>query len=166
MKIKYFDGDVFTSDARLILHAVNCQGVMGSGVAKTVKERYPNVFFEYKNMCNTAHTTSSLLGEVQKVDISEKQSIVNCFTQDNYGAFAKGVPTSYDAVNKCFKFVALMAMTIAASEHPDGPLKIALPYGMCSVRGGACWNVILEMLKDAFKTLDVVIEIWKYTLEF
>lgn len=166
MEIRNFDGDVFTSDARLILHAVNCQGVMGSGVAKTVKDRYPNVFLEYKNKCNNAQTTSSLLGEIQKVDISDKQSIVNCFTQDNYGTFAKGMPTSYDAVDKCFKSVELMARTIAISERTEGPLKIALPYGMCSVRGGACWNVVLEMLKDAFKTMDVVIEIWKYTLEF
>lgn len=33
--MKIVDGDIFNCDADAILHQVNCQGVMGSGVAKS-----------------------------------------------------------------------------------------------------------------------------------
>ena len=41
------EGNVFDSDADIICHQVNCQGVMGSGVAKEVRERFPNVYEEF-----------------------------------------------------------------------------------------------------------------------
>ena len=42
--IKHIKGDIFKSNADAILHQVNCQGVMGSGIAKQVKENFPVVF--------------------------------------------------------------------------------------------------------------------------
>lgn len=42
--IKVINGDLFTSDARIIAHQVNCQGKMDSGVAQQVKNKYPNVY--------------------------------------------------------------------------------------------------------------------------
>ena len=43
--IKHIKCDIFESGADLILHQVNCQGAMNSGVAKQVREKYPNVIF-------------------------------------------------------------------------------------------------------------------------
>ena len=34
--LKIIDGDIFASGADIIAHQTNCQGVMGSGVAKQV----------------------------------------------------------------------------------------------------------------------------------
>lgn len=48
MSIKIIDGDLFTTNAQIICHQVNCQGKMGSGVAKQVREKYPHVYEEYK----------------------------------------------------------------------------------------------------------------------
>mgnify|MGYP002570523564 FL=1 len=42
--IKIIDGDLFRSNARIIVHQVNCQKRMGSGVALQVKKKYPNVY--------------------------------------------------------------------------------------------------------------------------
>ena len=50
--IRVIDGDLFTTDARFIVHQVNCKGVMGSGVAKQVRNKYPHVFVEYKKACS------------------------------------------------------------------------------------------------------------------
>ena len=47
MEIKYFDGDVLTSTAPIIMHQVNCKGSMNSGVAKAIKEKWPVVYDEY-----------------------------------------------------------------------------------------------------------------------
>ena len=37
-------GNVFDTDAKYICHQVNCKGKMASGVAKEVRERYPDAY--------------------------------------------------------------------------------------------------------------------------
>ena len=48
MPIKIIDGDLFTTNAKIICHQVNCQGEMNTGVAQQVKEKFPHVYEEYK----------------------------------------------------------------------------------------------------------------------
>lgn len=44
-------GDVFTSDAGAIAHGVNTQGAMGAGIAKQFRDRYPDMYVEYRRQC-------------------------------------------------------------------------------------------------------------------
>ena len=53
MLFNYYSGDVFSSGAQVIVHQVNCMGVMGSGVARIVREKYPEVYLEYKKAVET-----------------------------------------------------------------------------------------------------------------
>ena len=46
--IKIINGDLFTSKANFIVHQVNCQGVMGSGVAAQVADKFSHVETEYR----------------------------------------------------------------------------------------------------------------------
>ena len=43
-------GNVFDTDAKYICHQVNCKGKMASGVAKEVRERYPDAYWEYMSI--------------------------------------------------------------------------------------------------------------------
>lgn len=51
--IKYLKGDIFTSDAQVIVNTVNCKGVMGKGLALAFKQRYPDMFATYVQECKT-----------------------------------------------------------------------------------------------------------------
>lgn len=51
--ITYVKGDIFTSPAKLIVNTVNTVGVMGKGVALEYKNRYPEMFRMYKELCDT-----------------------------------------------------------------------------------------------------------------
>nr|WAI02642.1 MAG: SLOG family protein [Candidatus Methanoperedens sp.] len=44
-------GDIFTSNAEVIVNSVNCVGVMGKGIALEFKKRYPEMFAEYRKVC-------------------------------------------------------------------------------------------------------------------
>lgn len=48
----YLRTDLFSSPAQTLVNTVNTIGVMGKGVAKTFKERYPEMFREYKEYCD------------------------------------------------------------------------------------------------------------------
>ena len=44
-------GDIFESEMKTLVNTINCVGVMGKGIAKIYKDRYPKMFEEYKDMC-------------------------------------------------------------------------------------------------------------------
>jgi O-acetyl-ADP-ribose deacetylase (regulator of RNase III) len=48
MEIIYKTGNLLDAQTDVIAHQVNCQGVMGSGVAAEVKKRYPEAFNSYR----------------------------------------------------------------------------------------------------------------------
>lgn len=51
--IQYQKGDIFESKAQVIVNTVNCQGVMGKGLALAFKQRYPDMFATYQQECKT-----------------------------------------------------------------------------------------------------------------
>lgn len=147
------EGNVFDSDAKIICHQVNCQGVMGSGVAKEVKERYPNVYTAYHNYCEeNKDCPARMLGVAQMVPVDEEcsQWIANCFGQNGYGYDGKQY-TSVVALMDAFKEVARLAKASG--------VKVAMPYGIGCVRGGARWALVKEIIDVTFKDVDV--ELWK-----
>lgn len=51
--ITYIKGDLFSSPSdRLLVHAVNCQGIWGSGVAKIFARYYVDEGVAYKAICD------------------------------------------------------------------------------------------------------------------
>lgn len=48
---KVLIGDLFSSQAQVLVNTVNCVGVMGKGVAQEFKKRYPAMFNDYVARC-------------------------------------------------------------------------------------------------------------------
>lgn len=147
MSINFVKQDLITSDADYICHQVNCQGKMNSGVAKAIRERWPIVYTTY---WNTYLSGSNLLGKILLVDINENEphtwpkqpTIINMFSQEFYGYDEKRY-TSYDAFVDCLQKIKAIV--------PKGS-KIAFPYKIGCVRGGANWNIILTMISETLGT--------------
>ena len=73
--IKEVRGDLLAYDAKVRCHQVNCRGVMGAGLAKQVKEKYPEAYEQYKALCD--QFGSSLLGHTQFVICHDGTVIAN-----------------------------------------------------------------------------------------
>ena len=73
-------GNILEADDRnIIIQQVNCQGAMNSGIAKQIRDRYPDVFTVYKEMCDAhKNNTSELLGKVCYC-LTPEFMIINCF---------------------------------------------------------------------------------------
>ena len=50
--VTFIKGDIFRSPAQVLTNTVNCVGVMGKGVALEFKNRYPQMFSDYKSKCD------------------------------------------------------------------------------------------------------------------
>ena len=148
--IQQTNGDILANTNGIICHQVNCRGVMGAGLAKQIKEKYPKVFEWYKHYCESI-SPLHLLGYAQLVTIGKDKAgnstlaIANLFAQDNYGR--TGVYTDYKALEKCF-----VKVHDIAKEHK---LTVYLPYGIgCGLAGGD-WEKVEKLINKIFGGTDV-----------
>ena len=63
--------DITTITKGVIMHQVNCQDVMGSGVAKALYTKYPQVKDEFHKLAQTYDTPQKRYGMFQPVQINE-----------------------------------------------------------------------------------------------
>lgn len=146
--IEYRKGNLLDVTSGVIAHGVNCQGVMGSGVAKAIREKYPIVYEEYRKDVNSwiegFSSTGGQLGRVQFVPISKVLVIANCFTQDFYGTLKRHV--NYDAVASSF---------YKLNKRRDFYGQLNIPKIGAGL-GGGDWNVIESIIKSEYKD-DVIV---------
>lgn len=142
------DGNIFDCKEDIIVHQVNCQGVMGSGLAKQIKEKYPEVFNGYYHYCKTQEL-KDIFGTALICEASDGKYVANLFGQDKYG---QGLQTDYDMFKK-----ALQEIHDFAKEQN---LSVALPYKIgCGLAGGD-WNTVFDIITEIFFD-DVPYEIYK-----
>lgn len=154
-------GDIFFSQAEIICHQVNCRGVMGAGIARAVRDRYPGIYETYKSICDgfcADGRSSELLGYAMILETEEGSGkyIANLFAQDGYrrGPNDRTVYTNYEALAKA---VDDLAKTAAAYHIKT----VAIPLNMgCGLAGGD-WNKVKEILKNSFQNSPVDLEIWQ-----
>ena len=147
--IKIYEGDLLISNADVIAHQVNCQGKMNSGVAKQIRNKYPYVYEEYTKI------PKAKLGYNQYVPIVGSDTgtkyVCNMFAQDKYGYDGKQY-TDIKALESCLQE---LHDTVKALNY-----KVALPYKIGCVRGGANWEEVYGLIDRIFH--DYQIELWKY----
>jgi O-acetyl-ADP-ribose deacetylase (regulator of RNase III) len=147
MMIEYIKGDLFTTDCKYIAHGVNCQGVMGAGVAKIVKERFPKAFRTYYNHCSTQDFQSSLLGNVCISPKENDKVILNCFTQDFYGR--NGSYVSYDALVNCFDAISFADIS-----------ELAMPKIGAGL-GGGDWSIIEAIINSKLIKKGIKVKVYE-----
>ncbi len=167
MGMYYKTGNLLEAPVDYICHQVNCQGRMGSGIAKQIREKWPVVYEEYHakfqemeneiiEMCGSweiqMDVSEVLLGHTQIVPINDKQSVVNMFAQQYYGYDGLRY-TSYDAFWACLGKIL--------DEVPKGST-IGFPWRIGCGLGGANWEVITTMIEEV---LAKDYEVYIYILE-
>ena len=118
---------------QIIVHQVNCRGVMGAGFAKYVRQIQQSCFQQYRELCQS-HSSKSLLGTLQEY-IGEYDIIINLFSQDGYGRV--GVFTDYEAMERGLKELRGKY----SQETIIAPYKIG-----CGLAGGD-WDVVSSILQ-------------------
>lgn len=132
--IRYVQGDLLASNLQVIAHGCNCQGVMGSGIARQIKEKYPNVYEVYK----LKHQVMGLeLGTILPVRTLDNRLVINCMTQSNYGRNNQ-VYVDYNAVESCIAAINHNVSNWEVSEVGFPKIGAGL--------GGGDWNKIEDII--------------------
>jgi O-acetyl-ADP-ribose deacetylase (regulator of RNase III) len=134
MKIEYRHGNLLSASERIIIHGCNAQGVMGSGVARFVRDKYPKAYDDYR----AEYEANGLpLGSIvwSPQDTHEEHLIGNAITQEFFG----GNPiryVSYDAIER---------VIVEINSNADGE-SIAMPLIGAGLANGR-WPIISSIIE-------------------
>lgn len=150
MITRYIVGDITETELKYIAHGCNCQNKMGSGVAKALYTKFPEVKRRYHDACAFFVNDFNMLGQVSTASVGNGIYVFNCYTQLNFGYDGKKY-VNYGAVAKCFERLA---------KELEGKT-IAIPKIGCGLAGGN-WTFMEQLIND---TVGDKLEIWVYELE-
>ncbi|MCM3034496.1 macro domain-containing protein [Bacillus pumilus] len=148
--IKTVDGNILEASEDIICHQVNCKGVMGAGLAKQIKSKYPNVYKEYKQLCT--EQGDDLLSSVQLISTNDGKTIANLFAQVGYGR--KRMQTDYDALRSCLQS---LKNTVTHSNEKKNQMSIAIPYGISCGLAGGDWTIVEGMIEEILGGCEVMV---------
>lgn len=140
----------------VICHQVNCQGVMGAGLAKQIRIRWPEVYADYKKTIENAEAQVAglenppddiLLGAVACTTTVDGHRVASLFAQYDYG-YGPCRYTNYEAFASCLENLNKLVPSY---------VPIAFPYKIGCGLGGGDWDIIQLMIKKILHHEDVYI---------
>lgn len=138
-------GDLLTSNAQTLVNTVNCVGIMGKGLALQFKNRYPQMFDRYKDLCDMGKITVGSLF-LYSIPGSYKK-ILNFPTKDHW---RNGSKIEY-IVSGLRKFVD--------RYHEFEITSVAFPMLGCR-NGGLKKSAVYPIMIEFLKGVDIPVEIW------
>ena len=132
---------------------------MGSGIAKQIRDRYPNVYEEYKQNVNSHVNKYELLGSVLISWIDKEHLVANFFSQYNYAPRTIR-HTNYDRFETCCEYLKEFINTVYPDRTRD--IRIGFPYKIgCGLAGGD-WSIVIKIIEEKFAGPEWNVEIWEY----
>lgn len=115
MEIYTHHGDILQVTKGIIVHGCNSKGVMASGIAKSIREKYPEVYTDYTRLLAT---TSNPMGSIASTGINDNELIIiSGITQENYGRDKSVLYVDYNAMKNVFSRVNYMARVRSLDVH-------------------------------------------------
>jgi O-acetyl-ADP-ribose deacetylase (regulator of RNase III) len=139
MPIQLISGDLFANrfGAQALAHGCNCRGPMEAGVATGFRDRYPEMFTEYRRRCR-AEPRAFNLGDAWPWKAEGRPWVFNLATQEGVWR----ARASYDAVE-----AALRSMREQADDQGVG--SIAVPRTGAG-QGGLSWRKVRAVVEKVF----------------
>lgn len=136
-------GNLLESNCDYICHQVNCQGVMDSGIARQIREKWPEVYDAYKGWyeaCSAdspdGHAYRYMMGNYLIVPISMDKNIINMASQNRCGYDGLRY-TSYDAFELCLQHI---------KDSIPKKCSIGFPKGIGCGLGGGDWKIVSALI--------------------
>lgn len=148
--IEYINGNVFKSKDHILVHGCNCFGVMGAGVASTVKQLYPRAYqVDQDTACGKPSKLGDYSWSIQTHAYYPQQIIIiNAYTQFAYSSNSESRNVDYDAIR-----------TVMSAINENFP-EMHLHESICMPKigaglGGGDWDTISDIINSVFKTRNI-----------
>lgn len=143
--MKIVEGNIVEAEESYIMHGCNCQGVMGSGVARAIRDRWVDAYVAYRNdylIYEQGGNQHKMLGNYCSFQCDDKE-IFNLYTQDKYGRDGKAYASAPAIFSSLIRATRSLSTDRSKNVH-----EIAIPKIGCGL-GGLVWeNHIEKVLLD------------------
>lgn len=143
----------------IICQQVNCRGVMGAGLAKQIRNKWPRVYRIYRRFfeegklrVGNMHLIPVNLGKMTDNDRRKDLIVANLCGQDQYGRDKRY--TDYIGLRKAM--VELGKWLITHHNFTGVKLPIYFPYGMSSTLAGGDWYLVRCIIRNIFPDAIIV----------
>ncbi len=145
-------GDMFAEVTEgYIMHGCNAQGVMGSGVARIIRDRYHEAYLTYAKQA-----PYYIMGEVIPAKVTDELAIINAITQDFYGGGE--IHADYDAIRQAMKG----AVHVVSSGTYEGvPKELHMPFIGAGLGGGDP-DTIVAIMGEELSGAPIPATLWLY----
>lgn len=148
MSVEFVEGNLldFPAGITTIAHCANCQNTFGSGIAKQIKDRYPEAYVaDTEAHEEVKKQGTALLGLFSTAQTSDGKKITNLYGQERYGKDRRHL--DYEGF-----YVALKGLRDALENaHKAGRTYIlGLPFKIGCDRAGGDWMVVYAMILSLF----------------
>lgn len=138
-------GDILLTNAQATAHGIAPNDNFASGLALSLRERWPAMYKDFRHYCHTAHPKA---GGLWAWAGSGSMRIVNLFTQDPaYDHGAKPGKATVENVNHCLRELAKLVVA-------ENLASIALPRLATGV-GGLDWHDVAPLIDKHLGELPV-----------
>lgn len=137
MPIVFTKGDIFEIDAEVLVNPVNCVGVMGAGLAKEFKARFPGHYEFYKENCDDGAVSIGQLGG----GVYNDKHIVYLPTKLHWKD-----PSKLEYIEEALKSLKRHIINFKHSS-------VAIPALGCGL-GGLDWKDVKQLIKDTLNDID------------
>lgn len=137
-------GDILDSHAQTLVTTVNTAGVMGKGLAKAFKERYPGLYAGYKRACETNLFLKEGL-YVHEVDGTRK---IVCFPTKRHWRFPSKLEWIDEGLRK-----------LAEGVEKYGITSLAIPALGCG-EGKLDWEAVYPLIREHLDPLEIPVAVY------
>lgn len=151
--IKIIEGNIVNAKTDFIIHQVNCQGEMNTGVAKALRDYDEGIYKHYRKFCEFCKfEPEELLGTCDAYLLKDRgQIVLSLFAQNKYGYDGKQY-TDLEAFRDGLRYISQHFGVWREKNGLEGKdlcrTSVALPYKIGCGRGGADWEVIYKIIED------------------
>jgi O-acetyl-ADP-ribose deacetylase (regulator of RNase III) len=145
MPIEIKKGNIFNSECQTLVNTVNCQGVMGKGVALEFSYRFPDMEQKYKKLCEDKKIS---VGKLWIYKTSETW-ILNFPTKNAWSQPSK------------LEYIELGLKNFTANYKPENIKSIAFPQ-LGTSSGGLDWAKVRDLMNKYLSQVDIPVEIYEY----
>ncbi len=137
MPIEYVEGDILEAGTQVVVNTVNCEGVMGKGLALQFKKKYPAMYREYKQKCEEGQIT---IGQLHLYKGTPKYWILNFPTKNRWRQKSK------------LEYIEKGLIAFRDNYQEWGITSIAFPRLGCQ-QGGLDWKEVKPLMKNYLANL-------------
>jgi len=145
MPLEIIKGNIFNSQCQTLVNTVNCQGVMGKGIALEFSYRFPEMEEKYKKLCEKNKISIGRLWIYK----TEKTWVLNFPTKNDWKQ-----PSKLEYIEKGLQ-------NFSANYRREGIESIAFPQ-LGASSGGLSWDEVRVLMEKYLSPLEIPIEIYVY----